>query len=169
MFPSLTTWSRSVPSVTRSIRDCMKPSRMWAHRRMSLSNRSMPSCRPGIASAIASCATPWSLSLTPPKQSPSKPPTNSSPPSNCQQSKPGGDSVSSTDRATKDFYKILGVKKDASAADIKKAYRKLARANHPDSNPDNKHAEEKFKSVSEAYSVLSSPAKRKEYDEQRTL
>lgn len=77
--------------------------------------------------------------------------------------------MSSTDRATKDFYKILGVKKDASAADIKKAYRKLARANHPDSNPDNKHAEEKFKSVSEAYSVLSSPAKRKEYDEQRTL
>jgi len=77
--------------------------------------------------------------------------------------------VSSSDWATKDFYKILGVKKDASAGDIKKAYRKLARANHPDSNPDNKHAEEKFKTVSEAYSVLSTPAKRKEYDEQRTM
>lgn len=77
--------------------------------------------------------------------------------------------MSSSDWATKDFYKILGVKKDASAADIKKAYRKLARDNHPDSNPDNKHAEEKFKSISEAYSVLSSPAKRKEYNDQRTM
>jgi molecular chaperone DnaJ len=77
--------------------------------------------------------------------------------------------VSSSDWATKDFYKTLGVKKDATAADIKKAYRTLARANHPDSNPNNKHAEERFKEVSEAYSVLSSPEKRKEYDEQRTL
>lgn len=77
--------------------------------------------------------------------------------------------MSSSDWATKDFYKVLGVKKDASAADIKKAYRTLARDNHPDSNPNNKHAEERFKEVSEAYSVLSSPEKRKEYDEQRTL
>ena len=59
--------------------------------------------------------------------------------------------------------------KDASQADIKKAYRKLARENHPDSNPGNKAAEDRFKEVSEAYAVLSSPDKRKEYDEQRTL
>lgn len=77
--------------------------------------------------------------------------------------------MSASDWATKDFYKILGVKKDASAADIKKAYRTLARNNHPDSNPNNKQAEEKFKAVSEAYSVLSSPAKRNEYDEQRSM
>jgi len=77
--------------------------------------------------------------------------------------------VSSSDWASKDFYKVLGVKKDASAADIKKAYRSLARAHHPDSNPNNKQAEERFKEVSEAYSVLSSPEKRKDYDEQRTL
>ncbi|CAN5408132.1 molecular chaperone DnaJ [soil metagenome] len=77
--------------------------------------------------------------------------------------------MSSSDWATKDFYKVLGVKKDASADDIKKAYRKLARDNHPDSNPDNKAAEDRFKSVSEAYSVLSSTDKRKEYDEQRSL
>ncbi len=77
--------------------------------------------------------------------------------------------MSSSDWATKDFYKTLGVKKDASAADIKKAYRTLARDNHPDSNPNNKQAEERFKEVSEAYSVLSSGDKRKEYDEQRSM
>lgn len=77
--------------------------------------------------------------------------------------------MSSSDWSSKDFYKTLGVKKDASAGDIKKAYRTLARAHHPDSNPNNKQAEERFKEVSEAYSVLSSPEKRKEYDEQRTL
>ncbi|MFL6090697.1 MAG: molecular chaperone DnaJ [Aeromicrobium sp.] len=69
----------------------------------------------------------------------------------------------------KDFYKILGVSKTASQADIKKAYRKLARDNHPDSNPGNKAAEDRFKDISEAYSVLSNEKKRKEYDEQRTL
>src|SRR5664279_3500151 len=77
--------------------------------------------------------------------------------------------MSSSDWSTKDFYKTLGVKKDASAADVKKAYRKLARDNHPDSHPGNKAAEERFKGISEAYSVLSSPVRRKEYDEQRTL
>ncbi|KAA1424510.1 molecular chaperone DnaJ [Mumia zhuanghuii] len=69
----------------------------------------------------------------------------------------------------KDFYKILGVSKDASASDIKKAYRKLARDHHPDAKPGDKAAEEKFKGISEAYSVLSNPEKRKEYDEQRAM
>lgn len=77
--------------------------------------------------------------------------------------------MAASDWASKDFYKTLGVSKTASQADIKKAYRKLARDNHPDSNPGNKAAEERFKEVSEAYGVLSSPEKRKEYDEQRTL
>lgn len=77
--------------------------------------------------------------------------------------------MSASDWASKDFYATLGVSKDASQADIKKAYRKLARENHPDSNPGNQAAEDRFKGVSEAYAVLSSPDKRKEYDEQRTL
>jgi len=77
--------------------------------------------------------------------------------------------MAASDWSSKDFYQVLGVKKDATQAEIKKAYRKLARDNHPDSNPGNKAAEERFKEVSEAYAVLSSPDKRKEYDEQRTL
>ena len=77
--------------------------------------------------------------------------------------------MSSSDWVTKDFYKVLGVSKDASASEIKKAYRKLARDNHPDSHPGDEAAEERFKAVSEAYSVLSDPERRKEYDEQRTL
>jgi len=77
--------------------------------------------------------------------------------------------MSPADWASKDFYQVLGVSKDATGDDIKKAYRKLARANHPDSRPGDSAAEERFKSISEAYSVLSDPDKRKEYDEQRTL
>lgn len=65
----------------------------------------------------------------------------------------------------KDYYNILGVKKDASKDDIKKAYRKLARKYHPDVNPNNKTAEAKFKELQEAYDVLKDEKKRKEYDE----
>ncbi|MGA7754369.1 MAG: J domain-containing protein [Candidatus Sulfotelmatobacter sp.] len=65
----------------------------------------------------------------------------------------------------KDYYEILGVKKSASADDIRKAFRKLARKFHPDVNPGDKSAEEKFKSISEANEVLSDPKKRKIYDQ----
>src|SRR5271170_7471988 len=65
----------------------------------------------------------------------------------------------------KDYYEILGVKKSASADDIRKAFRKLARKYHPDVNPGDKGAEEKFKTLSEANDVLSDPKKRKIYDQ----
>ena len=65
----------------------------------------------------------------------------------------------------KDYYEVLGVKKDATADEIRKAYKKLAIKWHPDKNPDNKEeAENRFKEISEAYSVLSDPEKKKEYD-----
>lgn len=64
----------------------------------------------------------------------------------------------------KDYYKTLGVEKNASAADIKKAYHKLAQKYHPDKNKGDGNAEEKFKNISEAYHVLSDPEKRKKYD-----
>jgi molecular chaperone DnaJ len=67
--------------------------------------------------------------------------------------------------ATRDLYADLGVSKTASADEIKKAYRKLARKNHPDVNPGNKEAEERFKNISFAYDVLSDEQKRKTYDE----
>lgn len=69
----------------------------------------------------------------------------------------------------KDFYAVLGVPEKASQADIKKAYRKLARKLHPDANPDVPNAEERFKEVSEAYAVLGEEDRRKEYDELRSL
>jgi curved DNA-binding protein len=64
----------------------------------------------------------------------------------------------------KDYYSILGVKKTATAEEIKKAYKKLAQEHHPDKNPGNKAAEEKFKDINEAYQVLSNPEQRAKYD-----
>jgi molecular chaperone DnaJ len=74
-----------------------------------------------------------------------------------------------SDWATKDFYKELGVSKTASADEIKKAYRRLARANHPDSHPGDAAKHEKFKAVAEAYDVLGDPEKRKKYDQTREM
>lgn len=65
----------------------------------------------------------------------------------------------------RDYYEVLGISKSASAAEIKKAYRKLALKYHPDKNPDDKEAEAKFKEAAEAYEVLSSPEKKQRYDQ----
>jgi molecular chaperone DnaJ len=72
--------------------------------------------------------------------------------------------MASQDWLEKDFYKILGVSKTASDAEIKKSYRSLSRKYHPDVNRDNPSAEARFKEVSEAYSVLSDKNERAEYD-----
>src|ERR1700722_13965341 len=65
----------------------------------------------------------------------------------------------------RDYYKTLGVARSATEAEIKSAYRKLARKHHPDVNPGNKDAEVKFKEINEAYQVIGDPEKRKKYDE----
>ncbi len=77
--------------------------------------------------------------------------------------------MTSQDWFSKDFYKVLGVPKDASDADIKKAYRKLAKDHHPDRNPGDTASEQKFKDVGEAYAVLSDSEQRKQYDAIRAM
>ncbi|WP_052847703.1 molecular chaperone DnaJ [Streptomyces avicenniae] len=77
--------------------------------------------------------------------------------------------MSTKDFIEKDYYKVLGVPRDATEAEIKKAYRKLARENHPDANRGDTASEDRFKDVSEAYDVLGDAKRRKEYDEARAL
>ena len=77
--------------------------------------------------------------------------------------------MASQDWIEKDFYKILGVTKGVSDADLKKAYRKLAKENHPDLHPGDQAAESRFKDISEAYDVLSDATERKEYDAVRAM
>ncbi len=77
--------------------------------------------------------------------------------------------MASQDWVEKDFYKILGVAKDVSEADLKKVYRKLAKANHPDLHPGDAKAEARFKDISEAYDVLSDKEQRREYDAIRAM
>ena len=67
--------------------------------------------------------------------------------------------------AKRDYYEVLGVQKTASAEELKKAFREMAKKYHPDKNPGNKEAEEKFKEAAEAYNVLRDPEKRKRYDQ----
>ena len=69
----------------------------------------------------------------------------------------------------KDYYQVLGVPKNATAAEIKKAYRKLAQQHHPDANPGNKQAEDRFKEISAAYDVVGDEDKRKQYDQVRDM
>lgn len=77
--------------------------------------------------------------------------------------------MASQDWFEKDFYKVLGVSKDITQAELKKTYRKLARKYHPDSNPGDAKAEAKFKEISEANAVLSDPEQRAEYDQMRAM
>src|SRR5690349_17233898 len=126
---------------------------------------------PATGSATASYARPRSPCWIPsPRLLTSRPPTTSSNDERPRhQSGRRGAQMSNADWANKDFYQVLGVAKDAEQAAIKKAYRKLARENHPDSKPGDKAAEDRFKQVAEAYDVVGDAAKRKEYDDMRSM
>src|SRR4051794_4158158 len=134
-------------------------------------------CRPprrccGRVSAAATgcCGRRWSRSpirSTPLRRNRPKPlPTSHRPDPTARER---GRPVSTRDFIEKDYYAVLGVPQDADASAIKKAYRQLARDLHPDKNPGNTEAENRFKEVSEAYDVLSDPKRRGEYDEARRL
>src|SRR4249920_888912 len=110
-----------------------------------MASRSSPtSCAPGTASRVACCDPRWSRSR---------------------------DSAMAPQREwfEKDYYSVLGVSQGATEKEITRAYRKLAKEYHPDANPGNREAEEKFKEVSGANDVLGDAAKRKEYDEVRRM
>ena len=77
--------------------------------------------------------------------------------------------MSQREWAEKDYYALLGVKKDASESEIKKAYRKLAQKYHPDANPGDARAEERFKEINQAHEVLKDEKKRKQYDQMREM
>src|ERR1039457_5515454 len=77
--------------------------------------------------------------------------------------------MSTKDYLEKDYYKVLGIPKTASADEIKQSYRKLARKYHPDANKGDRKAEERFKEISEAYNTLSDTKRRKEYDDARSM
>src|SRR4249920_1429159 len=110
-----------------------------------MASRSSPtSCAPGTASRVACCDPRWSRSR---------------------------DSAMAPQREwfEKDYYSVLGVSQGATEKEITRAYRKLAKQYHPDANPGNREAEEKFKEVSAANDVLGDAAKRKEYDDVRQM
>src|SRR3954454_10411761 len=180
-----TAWGsrRSAWPVTRSTPRCTRRS-CTTRRRRSPSPRRRPCCGRVSGAATACCARRWSPSPIRMRRPPSprrphrRPPPRSLPTRRTAARPPAdrrptdherGRPMSTRDFIEKDYYGALGVPQDADAAAIKKAYRKLARDLHPDKNPGDTEAENRFKEVSEAYDVLSDTKRRAEYDEARRL
>src|SRR5436190_13664252 len=130
-------------------------------RAMSRSRHVPRCCSPATASASGCCDLHASRSSSPGSRATHQ--------SRTADNKGGGTPMSTRDFIEKDYYAVLGVPKDADKAAIRKAYRTLARQYHPDANAGDSKAEDKFKEISEAYDVLSDEARRREYDEARTL